>query len=95
MTLSQADRAEAAERRAQRQEHAVERAARIFTVLKQTAENGLQCPLDKALAERFGVSLNTIRNALHLLVSSGMIEIEKGRGWRVVTIRATGRKTRR
>jgi DNA-binding transcriptional regulator YhcF (GntR family) len=76
-------------------EHAVERASRIFTVLKQAADNGLECPTNKALAERFGVRSNTISNALHLLESTAMIEIERGPGWRVVTIRATGKKTRR
>lgn len=75
------------------QEHAVERAGKIFTVLKQCAAQKLPCPSYVTLARRYGVQTRTIKNAMHFLASNAMIEIEGGQNDRVVTIRATGQKT--
>lgn len=74
-------------------EHAVERAARIFKVLKQAAECGEPCPTNKTLSERFSCGTTTIVNALHFLEANGMIEVERQNMSRVVTIRASGAKT--
>jgi hypothetical protein len=42
---------------------------------------------------RFGVGTATIVNALHFLESCGMIEVHRSASTRVVTIRATGKRT--
>lgn len=75
------------------QEHAVERAGKIFVILKQCAESNLPAPTNPTLAERFGVKSNAIANALHFLESNAMISIEGKHDIRRVTIIATGKTT--
>lgn len=77
----------------EQREHAVERASRIFAVIRDAADRGLRCPSNAVLAERFGVGTTVIVNALHFLESCGMIEVSRSAATRVVTIRATGAKT--
>lgn len=74
-------------------EHAVERAAKIFTLIKQAAQRGEVCPTNAILGERFGVRPKSISSSLSFLEANGMIEVERGNAWRVVTICATGAKT--
>lgn len=75
------------------QEHAVQRAGKIFALIRQAAERGEACPTNEALGERFGCSGQRIVAALHFLESAGMISVERGNDCRVVTIRASGQKT--
>lgn len=75
------------------QAHAVERAARIFGLLKAVAARGDVCPTNALLRERFGVGDQSIVSAFHFLESNGMITVERGNARRVVTIRATGQRT--
>lgn len=75
------------------QEHAVERAAKIFALLRQAAERGETCPSNAILAERFGMRTGVIVSAFNFLVCNGMIEVERTSNARVVTICATGKRT--
>lgn len=75
-------------------EHAVERAGKIFALLRQAADRGEDCPTNAILAERFGCGTNAIANALHFLESSGMIAVERLAAGRIVTIVATGKCTK-
>ena len=74
-------------------EHAVDRAGRIFAILKQAAERRVPCPTTPILAERFGCSKASVRASLHFLELAGMIVIEWRGAERVVQIRATGHRT--
>lgn len=74
-------------------EHAVERASRIFAVIRDAADRGEQCPSNATLAERFGVGTTVIVNALHFLESVGMIVVTRSNATRIVTIRSTGKQT--
>lgn len=78
---------------AEQREHAVERASRIFAVIRDAAERGERCPTNAVLAERFGVGTTVIVNALHFLESCGMIVISRSNASRIVTVRATGKQT--
>ena len=78
---------------AAQREHAVERASRIFAVLRDAAERGKRCPSNATLAERFGVGTTAVVNALHFLESCGMIVVDRSNATRIVTIRATGKQT--
>jgi DNA-binding FadR family transcriptional regulator len=69
--------------------HAVTRAIAIFQLLKEAAAHCEPAPTVPALAKQFGCSKKLIRNGLHLLESTAMIE----RGGGKVTIRATGETT--
>lgn len=77
----------------EKREHAVERASRIFAVIRDAAERGERCPTNAVLAERFGVGTTVIVNALHFLESCGMIVVTRSNATRIVTIRATGKQT--
>lgn len=77
----------------EQREHAVERASRIFAFIRDAADRGERCPSNAVLAERFGCGTPTIVNALHFLESVGMIEVSRSASTRVVTIRATGKRT--
>lgn len=77
----------------EQREHAVERAGKIFVLLRQAAERNETCPTNKVLAVRFGCGTTAIVSALHFLESNGMIAVERGNDRRVVTIRATGQRT--
>lgn len=77
----------------QQKQHAVERAAKIYGVLKAAAERGSECPENGTLAERFSCSPGVIVRSLHYLEANGMIRVERGIRPRVVTIIATGKKT--
>lgn len=77
----------------QAQQHAVERAAKIFTILKRCADSNLSVPSNVDLARRFGVRAPAINNALHFLVANGMIEVRGKGGERTVTICSTGKTT--
>lgn len=79
----------------EQREHAVKRAGKIFALLKQAAERGEPCPTNDVLAGRFGCGVARIVAALHFLESNGMIAVERGNDWRVVTITATGKATAR
>lgn len=75
------------------QEHAVQRAGRIFAVIKRAADAGETCPTNDTLAERFSCGTTSIVNALAFLEAAGMIAVARGNAQRVVTIIATGHKT--
>lgn len=77
----------------EQREHAVERASRIFAVIRDAAYRGEPCPTNAVLAERFGVGTTVIVNALHFLESCGMIVVSRSNATRIVTIRATGKQT--
>jgi DNA-binding FadR family transcriptional regulator len=77
----------------EQREHAVQRAGKIFALLRQAAERGESCPTNSALRERFGCGDQAIVSAFHFLESCGMIEVRRGNDHRVVTIRATGKST--
>lgn len=77
----------------EQQEHAVQRAGKIFAIIRGCAERGEPCPSNATLAERFACGTTVIVNALHFLETAGMILVERGRDCRVVTIRATGQRT--
>lgn len=77
----------------EQREHAVERASRIFVVIRDAADRGEPCPTNAVLAERFGVGTSVIVNALHFLESCGMIVVSRSNASRIVTIRATGKQT--
>lgn len=77
----------------QHQEHAVDRAARLYTVLKQCADSNVAAPDLKTLSQRFSVGPRVIANALNFLVGSGMIEIHGKGDQRTVSICATGKMT--
>lgn len=77
----------------EQREHAVERASRIFAVIRDAAERNQRCPSNAILAERFGVGATAIVNALHFLESVGMIVVSRSNASRIVTIRATGKQT--
>lgn len=78
----------------EQQEHAVERAGKIFALLRQAADRGEDCPTNATLGERFGCGTSAIVNALHFLESNGMIAIDRLSAGRVVTILATGKCTK-
>jgi hypothetical protein len=75
------------------QQHAVERAGKIFAILRQCAERGEICPTNAILAERFGVRTGAIVSGINFLECNGMIEVERTRNTRVVTICSTGKQT--
>lgn len=77
----------------EQREHAVERAGKIFALIRQAAERGERCPTNRVLGTRFGVGNQTIVSAFHFLESCGMIRVERGHDRRVVTICATGKST--
>lgn len=78
---------------AAQQQHAVERAGKIYVILKQCAEGNLPAPGNPTLAERFGVKPNAIASAMHFLESNAMISIAGKGEARRVTITATGKTT--
>lgn len=78
---------------AQQREHAVERASRIFAIIRDAADRGECCPSNATLAQRFGCGTSVIVNALHFLESVGMIVVSRSNASRIVTIRATGKAT--
>lgn len=78
---------------AEQREHAVERAGKIFAIIRTAAESGQQCPTNKTLADRFGCGTPQIVNALHFLEANGMIEVERMNDTRIVTICASGKQT--
>lgn len=80
---------------AEQQEHAVARAGKIFALVRQAAERGEPCPTNAALGERFGCGRARIVAAFDFLASNGMITVERGSDWRVVTITASGKATHR
>lgn len=77
----------------EQREHAVQRAGKIFALVRQAAERGEPCPPNAVLRERFGCGDQAISSALHFLAANGMIVVERGNDHRVVTICATGAKT--
>lgn len=77
----------------EQREHAVDRAGKIFALIRQAAERGEACPTNKVLATRFACGTQTIVSALHFLESCGMIRIRRGNDHRVVTICASGKQT--
>ena len=75
-------------KRTPQQEHAVDRAVRIYKVIRQAAEQGLPCPENGTLAERFGCSGSAIVNAIAFLEANGMFDVERKGGFhRVVKFR--------
>jgi DNA-binding GntR family transcriptional regulator len=59
--------------------------AQLASILKQSMADGLlrpgdQLPSEAQLVERYGVSPMTVRRAINLLVDSGMVSAEQGRG---------------
>lgn len=77
----------------EQREHAVQRAAKIFAIIKAAAERGESCPTNAVLRERFGCADQAIASAFGFLEANGMIVVERGNDHRVVTIRASGHRT--
>lgn len=77
----------------EQKQHALDRAAKVFAIVKQAAERGEACPTNKVLAERFGCRPNTISRCFNFLEAAGMVSVERFSDSRIVTIRATGKKT--
>lgn len=72
----------------------LERAAKIFEIIKSCAERGEPCPTNKILAERFGLASSAkISDAISFLHVAGMIEVKRMHARRIVTICATGKST--
>jgi GntR family transcriptional regulator, phosphonate transport system regulatory protein len=64
---------------------------RIARELRQNIEQGVykagdQVPTEAALAERFGVNRHTLRRAISLLASEGLLRVDQGRGTFVADI---------
>lgn len=78
---------------AQSRQHAVDRSAKIYGILKQAAAQRETCPTNGALAERFNCGTTVIVDAFNFLEANGMIKVERGGHNRVVTIFATGERT--
>lgn len=76
-------------------QHAAARTTRVYERLKVSAANGLPCPKNAALASSLGCNISTISKSLSFLEANGLIEIERGNNWRVVTICESGLKTAR
>lgn len=76
------------------QEHAMDRAKRVFQIVKSAAENGIECPTNAAIAESVGYSSTSrAADAISFLSTAGMIRVERSRNSRVVEIVATGKRT--
>lgn len=73
---------------------AVERAGKVFALVKQAAERGEECPGSGVLAERLGCGVTAIARYFDFLKANGMVEVRAAAGIRVVTICATGKTTR-
>lgn len=71
-----------------------ERVKTIMAMLNAAAENGEECPSNSVLSVGAGCKRDTAINAVSLLEAMGVITVERGRAWRVVTIVATGKKTK-
>ena len=75
-------------------EHALQRAAAIFRIIKACAEAGLECPSNTSLAERAGYqSTSSVSDAISFLAVAGYITVERSNRSRVVTIVSSGKKT--
>lgn len=79
---------------AQQQEHAVERAGRLFKIIKVCADSAEPLPSTPILARRFGVKAPCINRTLHFLEANGMIELSGKGAARTITIAADGRSVR-
>lgn len=60
----------------------------IYEILKQELDDGFYntvdvLPSERLLCERFGVERNTVRKALDLLVSDGLVEKMPGYGTKI------------
>jgi DNA-binding FadR family transcriptional regulator len=78
----------------EQQEHAIQRAQKLFRIISQAADHGERCPTNKMLAERIGYkSASTVGEAISFLAVAGMITVERANNARVITITATGKKT--
>lgn len=76
------------------QETAVDRASKLYAILKGCAERNETCPANTVMAERFGVKPNSVVSYYSYLEANGMIEIERvGRYKRRIKITATGKST--
>ena len=51
---------------------------------------GERLPSERAFAKEFGVSRMTLRRAVHILCSKGLLEVSSGRGTFVVDLRLQG-----
>lgn len=69
---------------------------RLFMWLKELVAIGEPCPTDTAITRKLGFAAESVgHRALFALRDAGLIEIESGQRWRVVTIVATGKSTKR
>lgn len=71
----------------------LERAARIFTIIKEAARLGRECPTNAILAERMHCTSPRISDAISFLHAAGMIKVKRMNARRIVTICATGDST--
>lgn len=72
-----------------------ERAKVAMTMLRCAAENNVSCPTNSMIATAIGASsMSGGANIVSFLEKVGMIKVERGRSERVVTICATGKRTR-
>lgn len=72
-----------------------ERARVVMSILRRAAENGDECPGNALIATAIGSnSPSGGSNIIAFLEANGMISVERSRTARVVTICATGQKTR-
>ncbi len=71
-----------------------ERVKRVMAMLNRAADAGLRCPTNEEIATAIGAaSVSAGANAIALLETMGMIEVERFHQGRRVTVLSTGRAT--
>lgn len=66
----------------------------IFNALRDAADRGLPCPDNKTLAVVAGYrSISGPARVVKLLEERGLIKVQRGLNWRIVTFTDTGRDT--
>ena len=67
---------------------------RVFALIKAAAEYGAPCPKNGEIAAAIGLSSpSAVSGHISLLVTAGLITVERGNSSRVVTIVKTGKRT--
>lgn len=65
----------------------------VLDVLSEVAAEGIQCPPDRVLGERIGLSQAAFARCILALISDGKITSRRDGPCRVITILATGKST--
>lgn len=72
-----------------------ERAKTIMAMLSKAADDGAECPSNGLLASAIDGSITMASNTVSLLETMNLIRVVRGRDFRIVTIVATGKSTRK